>query len=83
MQVNGGCCFTIYRDSTNLGNSNGLQFMDGAGNGDPFAVSVLDSPNTTSSITYQLYFRNTAGAALNLNSPNSAINSITVFEIKG
>lgn len=83
MQINGGCCFTIYRDATNLGNSNGLQFMEGSGNGDPFAVSILDSPNTTSSITYQLYFRNTAGAALNLNSPNAQKNSITVFEIKG
>jgi len=54
---------TIFRDSTNLGNStNGLQ----SGNSvpgvvltfHPFCMTVLDSPNTTSSITYGLQFRN-------------------------
>ena len=60
---NDGWFTTIFRDSTNLGHSSG-----GLANGNsvpaviplfyPFCMTVLDSPNTTSAITYGLRFRN-------------------------
>jgi hypothetical protein len=57
---------TIYRNSTNLGDSTyGLcRFTNNAGGAyvAPNSMSVLDSPATTSSTTYTCYFKN-AGAA--------------------
>ena len=60
---NDGWFTTIFRDSTNLGDANG-----GLANGNsvpavipiffPFCMTVLDSPNTTSAITYGLRFKN-------------------------
>ena len=80
LQINGAGYLTIYRDATNLGNANGLVRMN-AENGGAFTVQFLDSPNTTSATTYQLYLRGD-GAALNLN-VGDALTSITLFEIKG
>jgi hypothetical protein len=80
LQINGSGYLTIFRDSTNLGNSAGLVRMDSASGG-AFTVQILDSPSTTSATTYQLYLRGD-GAALNLNG-DSAKTSITLFEIKG
>ena len=53
---------TIYRDSTNLGHStSGLASANSvagvAVNFDSFSVTILDSPSTTSAITYGLRFR--------------------------
>ncbi len=76
---------TIYRDATDLGNSTkGLNFMSGGG-GSPTIASivcgVLDSPSSTSSLTYQFYFKaNTQTCTIQNDSSKS---SITVFEIKG
>ena len=60
---NDGWFTTIFRDSTNLGDANG-----GLANGNsvpsviplfyPFCMTVLDSPNTTSAVTYGLRFKN-------------------------
>jgi len=44
-------------------------------------MSILDSPATTSSITYQVYFRTSGGTSF-LNFENTK-GSITVMEIKG
>ena len=52
---------TIFRDSTNLGHST---WGFGASSDSKISVpsgSVLDSPNTTSSVTYALYHRTNAG----------------------
>ena len=75
---------TIYRDSTNLGNSNGLiRYLDqGDTGGGAVTCALLDSPNTTSQITYQAYIRvdsSSAGGNLNANSAGM----ITAFEIAG
>lgn len=74
--------YTIYRGATNLGNGN-----NGLGRGTSAGVimgviSILDSPNTTSSITYQVYFRNNGAGTtyLNFQEPKS---SLTLFEVKG
>ena len=81
------CYFTIYRGATNLGDAtygfarvNEAQFSMNLG----LAMSYLDSPNTTSAITYQLYFYAQSGApgSAKINK-NGAVGSITCFEIKG
>ena len=55
---------TIFRDSTNIGDaSNGLNSVYGSNARviAPFAMVVLDSPNTTSQITYTVRYRAVAG----------------------
>jgi hypothetical protein len=77
---NDGNALTIFRDATNLGN--GTAGMAFATSGVSACISVLDSPNTTSSITYQLYFRSTNGSTQYINNITGK-GSITVFEIAG
>jgi len=52
---------TIYRDSTNLGISStvGLMRNEAVGSNEyfPHAMQVLDTPATTSAITYEPYYR--------------------------
>ena len=69
--ANGGVdgLLTVYRDSTDLGNSNrGFQ----ANGGDDAHIvgstfSVLDSPSTTSQITYQPYIHGSSSYAMKMN----------------
>jgi len=70
---------TIYRDSTNLGNSNwGMGFGSNS-----IAVNVngafFDSPNTTSQVTYAIYCRSYSGTGYAM--INNAMASLTVMEI--
>ena len=89
--VNGATFLTIFRDSTNLGNTNGMVAMGGLSSpssydGTQCSISVLDSPSTTSAITYQLYFRSdnaSRTASINGRSGTVVKGSITAFEIKG
>jgi hypothetical protein len=60
---NDGTFTTIFRDSTNLGQSaTGLAHNSGVPSVSvgysPFSMTILDSPSTTSAITYGLRFRN-------------------------
>ena len=71
--------YTIYRDSTNLGSANGL--TENRLTWNSIALHTLDSPNTTSQITYQLYYRNLNGGLTYLN--NACEGTITVMEISG
>jgi len=77
---------TIKRDSTDIGagSDKGLTNMWTGGGGDDgvcLSMSVLDSPSSTSQITYQVYFRVDGGTG-NLNESGSK-GSITAFEIAG
>lgn len=78
--------FTIFRNSTNLGNANGMGLTFGNSGIDVrscLAISNLDSPSTTSAITYQVYYRSSdSGQTARLNYSNVK-GSITCFEIKG
>jgi hypothetical protein len=55
-------------------------FKNIADDGFPTSVSVLDSPSSTSALTYQIYIKNLSGGTTYLNSGKS---SITAFEIAG
>ena len=74
---------TIFRDATNIGDATyGLTEIRSHSTGDlgyPTSIQVYDSPSTTSSLTYQVYFRTTTSTA-NLNT-SGALASITAMEI--
>jgi len=77
--------YTFYRDSTNLGDStNGLINSYDTNStrviGKPMAMSILDSPSSTSQITYQVYIKAESGGNTYLNYSNNQ-GSITAFEI--
>jgi hypothetical protein len=75
--------FTIYRGATNLGDAtNGMTVINNA-NSVPIAMSYLDSPSTTSAITYQVYQRSDSGAQVAITGRNTTKGSITAFEIAG
>ena len=72
--------YTIYRGATNLGGTLGMAlFSNGNGNEFPFGMSYLDSPSTTSSTTYTVYFRTNTGSVFM--GENNLTSSITVMEI--
>ena len=74
---------TVYRDSTNLGHSvNGFHYnyIHGTYDSKTFSVSLLDSPSTTSQITYGIYARMLyAGNAMRFNPGGYA--TLTLLEI--
>ena len=74
---------TIFRDSTNLGATNGIMnsFSDTGSTREQGSMIILDSPNTTSSVTYQAYFSVSANQCdINWNNTKG---SIIAFEIAG
>jgi len=77
---------TIFRGATDLGASSdrGLTnlYSGDSDTGASLCMTILDSPNTTSATTYQVYFRCTASGNSYLNEDNCKA-SITAFEIKG
>ncbi len=85
MHINGSASLgvhTIYRDSTNLGQTNfGFGYVYSS-NSNPVSTNAnvfLDSPSTTSSITYQVYIRATNNTVFI--SPNAATSTLTALEI--
>ena len=75
---------TIFRDAINLGSADGMMasFSDTGSIRGQGSMSVLDSPNTTSAITYQAYFRQLSGGQNDINW-YATEGSITAFEIEG
>ena len=75
--------FTVFRDSTDLGSTNGLLNTWNGTNRMivPSTVLVLDSPSTASAITYKIRIKNAAGT-IKLNSQGCKI-IMTVSEIAG
>lgn len=76
--------YTIFRDSTNL-DTNGFIYIEGQSR-IPGTITFLDSPNTTSPTTYQLYMRQrpnpNPGESVSIGIENVK-QVITVMEIKG
>ena len=79
---------TIYRDSTNLdgGGSTGQGLCSGVNTSaqliSSIGMTILDSPNTTSQVTYQVYIRRNNSGTINLNE-YQVKGSITAYEIAG
>ena len=74
---------TLYRGATNLEVSSDSGFR-AANVTESAGISIvhLDSPNTTSAVTYQIYFRGNSGTTVRLSNNNRPA-SITAMEIKG
>jgi uncharacterized cupredoxin-like copper-binding protein len=78
---------TIYRDSTNLGTgaTGSLAFIYPGAEDDIWFnahVSLLDSPSTTSEVTYQLYSKTDSSGACLVNG-NAQLGNITAIEVAG
>jgi len=81
MTSNNTGAVTVYRDSTNLGSSFGFGVSYATVNmSSGMSACYLDSPSTTSQVTYQVYFRSFTGAQVNLNGSGSTGN-LTLMEI--
>jgi len=84
----GGVC-TIYRDSTNLGQGGTNQMVrtyrvEGVSIQTVASMSILDSPNTTSSIKYEVYMKSVWNTpTMKWNDSGADIATITAYEIKG
>ena len=73
---------TIYRDSTNIGGSDrGLSEESGKSHQwSTVAINFLDSPATTSAVTYKIYSR-CNGGTFYLGGDNDVTNTITLMEV--
>ena len=77
----GHTAYTIYRDSTNLGGSTyGMADFTGSDNWRMFSMMFLDSPTTTSSVTYRVYGR-TTNNTLYFGGDSDMVNAITLMEV--
>jgi len=77
---------TVYRDSTDIGNSSGYGLARGFSSSSDISMgmngTILDSPNTTSQITYQVYAKLASGSGpAYFNS--QTIGTLTVMEVAG
>ena len=72
--------YTFYRGATNLGHSS-YGLGQSATTWGVQTISYLDSPSSTSSLTYQVYFRVTGGTGYIVTDAAGGIASITAFEI--
>ena len=76
---------TIFRGATNLGDGTwGMSCVYGGNSANigSMSMSYLDSPNTTSATTYQVYIRRYGANNIYLQEP-AGKSSITCFEIAG
>jgi len=82
---NGGTV-TVYRDSTNISNT-AYNFYAYTGSGSaesasPFSFSTLDSPNSTSTLNYNVKYKSDYGGSFYVHKDNS-VSYITLMEIAG
>jgi hypothetical protein len=75
---------TVYRDATNIASTNGFanQFSADGGEYSSNGFSFLDSPSSTSALTYQVYIKAESGGTAIMNA-NATTSAITVMEIAG
>jgi len=73
---------TIFRDSTNLGDATYGMSQSTTGTWTGLGMSYLDSPSSTSALTYQFYWQNGGSGTSYMNGDNGTA-SITAFEIAG
>jgi hypothetical protein len=73
---------TIFRDSTNLGDASYGMSQSTTGTWTGLGMSYLDSPSSTSALTYQFYWQNGGSGTAYMNGDNGTA-SITAYEIAG
>lgn len=75
--------WALFRGATNL-TTNGIMYNDFPSDGTNVYIgyNFLDSPSSTSALTYQIYMKNSAGGSTYVN-VNNSVGSITALEIKG
>jgi hypothetical protein len=83
--TNSGAYYTVYRGATDLGNTNGFSTIyNNASYSGKFrstlGIAYLDSPSTTSSTTYTVYFKTNTVGTIYVND-DSTTSTITVLEI--
>ena len=73
---------TVFRDSTNLGSGSGvsISYTNGGNITTPICISVLDSPSSTSALTYRMKFRASGSHAQYVQAHNSK-STIILMEI--
>lgn len=75
---------TVFRGSTNIGNSDyGLMMINNTASYAPSTTQVMDSPSSTSSLTYTVHVRTTGGSATYVSYPTYGHFTITLMEIAG
>ena len=79
---------TIYRDSPNGGNlfsQDNFVMVNGISSANrihaPLSMAVLDSPNTTSEVTYSVYFKSTGSSAVEVPSHTNSASVLILQEI--
>ena len=87
MAQNDDIYVTIYRDSTNIGVGTKNCFVDvhndnAQGRYGSASMQVLDSPSTTSAITYTIYYYTGNSTAVYLNRQNTGL-FLTAMEVAG
>jgi len=75
---------TAYRNGSTLGSGARSTPIEGAANGANHSLNYLDSPSSTSSVTYTIYYRSSTGATAYFADGNTYGNAtLTLMEIKG
>ena len=78
------CFFTVFRDSTDIGSTTGggLTHVQHTGSRMPAGVmSALDSPSSTSTLTYQIRMKQPGGNPVYFNNGTTSLTSIMAIEI--
>lgn len=84
---NGQGNFTVYRGATNLGGGSSGQaslqmyFNSSGYTVTPLLLNYLDSPATTSSTTYQVYFKTQSGSTTTFFGSGNITETITLIEV--
>jgi hypothetical protein len=75
--------WALFRGATNL-TSTGIMYNDNPADGTNVYIgyNFLDSPSSTSALTYQIYMKNSASSPTYIN-VNNSVGSITCLEIAG
>ena len=84
--TDGAGYFSIFRNGTNLaGSGNQMNMLNVTDRYVPCSIGYLDSPSSTSALTYELYYFKTGVANIYINATNSGstMGSITAMEIAG
>jgi len=72
---------TLYRDSTALQNGLALNYSSAGRVITPVTLMKLDSPSSTSQLTYKVYLKSSDGNTVSFNSDNGMRGQIVVIEV--